>query len=280
MSSRHRDWDIACKVYIGNLGNNASKYELEDAFSKYGPLKNVWVARNPPGFAFVEFEDPRDAEDSVRGLDGTRMCGVSIDITVFFCDGRSSQICYPLLFQQRVRVEMSNGQSRGGRGGRDRDRRGFGSRGLRRRWVQLMTGKDVSHCQRFLVSVAAALDLAAGTAAAVAAAPRRTARCLAHALVPDRRAGGGDVLARDQDPSEQEPHQLFFPSCFHHVLLVLEQKRQTCLNVSFSLQVSSPSTASRSSLFRCARSSPFLKERNRRLFSDHFVVLGVLVLSH
>ena len=53
--SRHRDWDIACKVYIGNLGNNASKYELEDAFSKYGPLKNVWVARNPPGFAFVEF---------------------------------------------------------------------------------------------------------------------------------------------------------------------------------------------------------------------------------
>ena len=75
--SRHRDWDIACKVYIGNLGNNASKYELEDAFSKYGPLKNVWVARNPPGFAFVEFEDSRDAEDSVRGLDGTRVCGVN-----------------------------------------------------------------------------------------------------------------------------------------------------------------------------------------------------------
>ena len=57
--SRHRDWDIACKVYIGNLGNNASKYEIEDAFGKYGPLRNVWVARNPPGFAFVEFEDPK-----------------------------------------------------------------------------------------------------------------------------------------------------------------------------------------------------------------------------
>ena len=79
--SRHRDWDIACKVYIGNLGNNASKYEIEDAFGKYGPLRNVWVARNPPGFAFVEFEDPRDAEDSVRGLDGTRVCGVSARAT-------------------------------------------------------------------------------------------------------------------------------------------------------------------------------------------------------
>jgi RNA recognition motif-containing protein len=43
--SRHRDWDVSCKVYIGNLSSNASKYELEDAFSKYGPLKNVWVAR-------------------------------------------------------------------------------------------------------------------------------------------------------------------------------------------------------------------------------------------
>lgn len=60
-----------CKVYVGNLGNTEAKHELESAFSKYGPLVNVWVARNPPGFAFVEFEDPRDAEDAVRALDGT-----------------------------------------------------------------------------------------------------------------------------------------------------------------------------------------------------------------
>ena len=53
-----------------SLGNNASKGELEDAFSYYGRLRSVWVARNPPGFAFIEFEDPRDAEDAVRGLDG------------------------------------------------------------------------------------------------------------------------------------------------------------------------------------------------------------------
>ncbi|XP_076062317.1 serine/arginine-rich splicing factor 3-like isoform X3 [Oratosquilla oratoria] len=105
-----------CKVYVGNLGNNAAKHELESAFSKYGPLVNVWVARNPPGFAFVEFEDPRDAEDAVRALDGTRLCGV------------------------RVRVEMSTGRSRrerfrtpprrggGGRRSRSRSPRRFRSR--------------------------------------------------------------------------------------------------------------------------------------------------------
>ncbi|XP_019874527.1 serine/arginine-rich splicing factor 7 isoform X2 [Aethina tumida] len=80
-----------CKVYVGDLGNSASKQELEDAFRYYGPLRNVWVARNPPGFAFVEFEDARDAEDAVRGLDGRTICG------------------------RRARVEMSNGKSGSGR---------------------------------------------------------------------------------------------------------------------------------------------------------------------
>ena len=68
--SRYRDSGSDCKVYVGDLGSSASKQDLEDAFGYYGPLKNVWVARHPPGFAFVEFEDPRDADDAVRGLDG------------------------------------------------------------------------------------------------------------------------------------------------------------------------------------------------------------------
>ncbi|XP_045509927.1 RNA-binding protein 1-like isoform X5 [Colias croceus] len=97
--SRYREWDLSCKVYVGNLGTNASKYEIEKVFSKYGSIRNVWVARNPPGFAFVEFEDPRDAEDSVRGLDGTRCCGT------------------------RIRVEMSNGRTRRDRRSRSRSPR-------------------------------------------------------------------------------------------------------------------------------------------------------------
>lgn len=61
---------LDCKVYVGDLGSSANKHDLEDAFSQYGRLTSVWVARNPPGFAFVEFEDNRDAEDAVRALDG------------------------------------------------------------------------------------------------------------------------------------------------------------------------------------------------------------------
>ncbi|XP_050472948.1 RNA-binding protein 1-like isoform X6 [Bombus huntii] len=117
--SRYREWDPSCKVYVGNLGNSASKHEIESAFSKYGPLRNVWVARKPPGFAFVEFEDPRDAEDAVRGLDGTRCCGT------------------------RVRVEMSSGRSRRGGGRRSGPRYSRSrSRSPRRRSLSRSRSRD------------------------------------------------------------------------------------------------------------------------------------------
>ena len=45
---RDRGGDIA-RVYIGDLGSGGSKPELEKEFERYGPLKSVWVARNPPG---------------------------------------------------------------------------------------------------------------------------------------------------------------------------------------------------------------------------------------
>jgi arginine/serine-rich splicing factor 7 len=59
-----------CKVYVGGLNKETSRDEIERAFDYYGKIKNVFVARNPPGFAFVEFDDARDAEDAVRALDG------------------------------------------------------------------------------------------------------------------------------------------------------------------------------------------------------------------
>ena len=38
-------------------------------------LKHLFV-----GFAFIEFEDPRDADDAVRDMDGRRVCGVRIRV--------------------------------------------------------------------------------------------------------------------------------------------------------------------------------------------------------
>uniref|UniRef100_F6HPN0 Serine/arginine-rich splicing factor RSZ21 n=1 Tax=Vitis vinifera TaxID=29760 RepID=F6HPN0_VITVI len=58
------------RVYVGNLDPRVSERELEDEFRVYGVIRSVWVARRPPGYAFVEFADRRDAVDAIRGLDG------------------------------------------------------------------------------------------------------------------------------------------------------------------------------------------------------------------
>ncbi|CAJ0944032.1 unnamed protein product, partial [Mesorhabditis belari] len=94
----------AGKVYVGGLPDDATSKEIEDAFYKFGRIYKVWVARRPPGFAFVEYEDQRDAEDAVRAMDGARVCGA------------------------RVRVELSHGRRRNGNGDRG-DRDGGGGRG-------------------------------------------------------------------------------------------------------------------------------------------------------
>lgn len=66
--SKNRD---EVKVYVGDLPKDANEKEIEKAFKDFGPIKSVWVARNPAGFAFVMFDDYRDAEDAVKELDGS-----------------------------------------------------------------------------------------------------------------------------------------------------------------------------------------------------------------
>ncbi|KAG8641753.1 serine/arginine-rich splicing factor RSZ21 [Manihot esculenta] len=58
------------RVYVGNLDPRVSEKDIEDEFKMYGVLRSVWVARRPPGYAFVEFDDRRDAMDAIRALDG------------------------------------------------------------------------------------------------------------------------------------------------------------------------------------------------------------------
>ena len=37
------------QVYIGDLGEDATRHEIEDCFAKFGPVRNIWVAKRPPG---------------------------------------------------------------------------------------------------------------------------------------------------------------------------------------------------------------------------------------
>ncbi|KAF4322830.1 hypothetical protein BBO99_00003814 [Phytophthora kernoviae] len=56
----------------GNLPMDIRTREVEDIFYKYGRIRDIDVKfpSRPPAFAFVDFEDSRDAEDAIRGRDG------------------------------------------------------------------------------------------------------------------------------------------------------------------------------------------------------------------
>ncbi|VDM39108.1 unnamed protein product [Toxocara canis] len=95
------------RIYIGNLPTDVKQRDLEDLFYKYGRINyiDIKLSRGAP-FAFIEFDDPRDARDAVHGRDGYDMDGC------------------------RIRVEMTRGVGPRGPGGRplyaaerDRDRR-------------------------------------------------------------------------------------------------------------------------------------------------------------
>ncbi|KAJ6940571.1 hypothetical protein NC651_006640 [Populus alba x Populus x berolinensis] len=57
---------MARPVFVGNFEHETRQSDLERLFSKYGKLERVDMKS---GFAFVYFEDDRDAADAVRGLD-------------------------------------------------------------------------------------------------------------------------------------------------------------------------------------------------------------------
>jgi len=73
-----RDPQPGCKVFVGDLKPDTQEREVEEAFAKFGQLKNCFVARAPGGFGFVEFEDPRDAQEAVKALDGSVINGSTI----------------------------------------------------------------------------------------------------------------------------------------------------------------------------------------------------------
>ncbi|XP_024638498.1 serine/arginine-rich splicing factor SR30 [Medicago truncatula] len=59
-------------LYVGNLPGDIRLREVEDLFYKYGPIVDIdlKIPPKPPGYAFVEFEDARDAQDAIYYRDG------------------------------------------------------------------------------------------------------------------------------------------------------------------------------------------------------------------
>mmetsp|Transcript_6977 Transcript_6977/g.13002 ORF Transcript_6977/g.13002 Transcript_6977/m.13002 type:complete len:312 (+) Transcript_6977:375-1310(+) len=65
---------VSPKIYIGNLPMDVRESEIEDMYKKFGPIVRIDLKtpNRPPAYAFVEYEDERDAEDALRETNGKK----------------------------------------------------------------------------------------------------------------------------------------------------------------------------------------------------------------
>eukprot|EP00884_Botryococcus_braunii_P020718 jgi/Botrbrau1/732/Bobra.160_2s0055.1 len=79
-------------LLVRNLSKNARIEDLRYAAEKYGRVRDVYIPRDyytgePRGIGFIEYSDPRDAEDAKFGLDRRMIEGREISV-VFALQGR------------------------------------------------------------------------------------------------------------------------------------------------------------------------------------------------
>jgi RNA recognition motif-containing protein len=78
-------------LFVGRLPADIRPCELEDIFVEYGSVHRCDVKH---GYAFVEFDDPRDAEDAIDRANGTRIRGGEIVVEWAKGTKRSSDECF------------------------------------------------------------------------------------------------------------------------------------------------------------------------------------------
>ncbi len=95
------------KLFVGNLDYSVEFPDLKKLFSEYGKVGYVKVVQGR-GFGFVEMENPQEAENAMRELNGKEFKGRTLNV----------DIAKP----QEPRGDGGGGRDfGGGRGGRDRD---------------------------------------------------------------------------------------------------------------------------------------------------------------
>uniref|UniRef100_A0A1I8EA43 RRM domain-containing protein n=1 Tax=Wuchereria bancrofti TaxID=6293 RepID=A0A1I8EA43_WUCBA len=72
------------RLHVANIDESVRARDLEEAFSRFGKLSEVWVASYPPLFAFVVFKNKSDANEALAALNNTyiRNCRVRVSVAL------------------------------------------------------------------------------------------------------------------------------------------------------------------------------------------------------
>merc|ERR1712045_63083 len=69
------------RLHVGDINEDCRKKDLERVFSKYGPLKEIWLATYAPFYAFINYESKSDMEYACQRTNGERIAGKRIRVS-------------------------------------------------------------------------------------------------------------------------------------------------------------------------------------------------------
>lgn len=70
------------RIYVGNLPMDIQRRDLEDLFTQYGKISLIELKSygDSAPFAFIQYEDPRDADDAINGRNGSEFGDVKLRV--------------------------------------------------------------------------------------------------------------------------------------------------------------------------------------------------------
>eukprot|EP00741_Cyanophora_paradoxa_P005104 tig00000857_g4946.t1 len=78
MSARSTDpRDIERRVYVGRISGRTRDKDINDLFARYGKITRFDMKY---GYAFIEYDDPKDAEDAISKLDNFEIDGSRLQV--------------------------------------------------------------------------------------------------------------------------------------------------------------------------------------------------------
>ena len=77
--------DGVVELYVGNLGLETTKEDVETEFGKYGKVLNIRLITKPgenKSFGFVEMGSANDADEAIKALAGKDFMGNALEVNV------------------------------------------------------------------------------------------------------------------------------------------------------------------------------------------------------
>merc|ERR1719359_2461643 len=75
-------YEQGVRICVSGLGAGVAKTALQDAFGDFGHIIKIETPQGAKGTAYISYQDKRDAQDSVKCMDGEKVGGNVVRVSL------------------------------------------------------------------------------------------------------------------------------------------------------------------------------------------------------